>query len=149
MTALTVLPLLQTLREIAADPDLLELHDAAATERTWTELHATPDLQVWLITWPPGARTGWHDHGTAGGAFTTIAGRLHEYTWDHGPHPRGLSVGDSRSFAPGHLHDVRNLGERPAVSVHAYSPRLTSMTRYDVADGRLVLAGVETAGADW
>src|SRR3546814_427884 len=82
MTTLTVLPLLQTLREFARDPDLLHLHDPAATERQWTELITTDDLQIWLISWPTGAETGWHDHGTAGGAFATIAGRLTEPSWD-------------------------------------------------------------------
>jgi hypothetical protein len=32
---------------------------------------------------------------------------------------------------------VRNLSDAPAVSVHAYSPPLTTMTYYDLADGRL------------
>jgi len=149
MTALSVPPLLETLHEIASEPGLLDRHDPAATERTWTELHASTDLQVWLITWPPGARTGWHDHGSASGAFTTLAGRLHELTWHEGPQARTLDAGDGLSFVPGHLHDVRNLEQQVAVSVHAYSPRLTTMTRYDVRAGRLVLSGVERAGDDW
>jgi len=33
------------------------------------------------------------------------------------------------------VHDVRNLSVAPAVSVHAYSKPLTSMTCYDLADG--------------
>ena len=35
------------------------------------------------------------------------------------------------------MHDVRNLSTGPAVSVHAYSPPLTSMAFYDHVDGRL------------
>jgi hypothetical protein len=35
------------------------------------------------------------------------------------------------------VHDVRNLSTSPSVSVHAYSPPLTSMTYYDLSDGNL------------
>jgi hypothetical protein len=49
-------------------------------------------------------------------------------------HPAEHSVG----FGPRYVHDVRNLGSLPAVSVHAYSSPLTSMTYYELADGELV-----------
>lgn len=143
MTVLTVLPLLQTLRDHAEDPDLLHLHDPRPTERQRTELVSTDDLQLWLITWPPGSGTGWHDHGTAGGAFTTIAGRLTERSWYADRRTRSVGVGDARSYAPGHIHDVRNHGVVPAISLHAYSPRLHTMTRYELAHGRLSPLGVE------
>ncbi|NYG58521.1 quercetin dioxygenase-like cupin family protein [Nocardioides daedukensis] len=149
MTTLTVLPLLQTLREFARDPDLLHLHDPTATERQWTELITTDDLQIWLISWPTEAETGWHDHGTAGGAFTTIAGRLTEHSWDGAEHIRSIGTGDAWSFAPGHIHNVRNLGAVPAISVHAYSPRLTTMTRYQLSGSRIEAIGVEQAGVQW
>ena len=35
-----------------------------------------------------------------------------------------------RTFGPRHIHDVVNTGAAPAVSVHAYSPPLRSMTYY-------------------
>ena len=48
-------------------------------------------------------------------------------------------------FGAHYVHDVRNLADKPAVSVHAYSSPLTSMTYYDLEDGRLVrLATVPT-----
>lgn len=154
---LAVLPLLQALREHAAEPDLDQLVDVHATERRWLELASTPDLQVWLISWPPGATTGWHDHGEAHGAFTTIRGRLTEEAWEPGrtgsvtagPVRRTLGRGDARAFNDRHVHNVTNTGRVPAVSVHAYSPRLTTMTRYDVSTGRLEVTGVERTGADW
>lgn len=59
-----------------------------------------------------------------------------------------LAVGAARSFGPGHIHDVRNSSAAPAVSVHAYSPPLTSMQRFDLAAGRLVTGAAET-GAQW
>ncbi|HUZ56901.1 MAG TPA: hypothetical protein VMU94_30825 [Streptosporangiaceae bacterium] len=38
-----------------------------------------------------------------------------------------------RSFGPDYIQDVRNVSAEPAVSIHAYSPPLTSMRRFDVA----------------
>jgi hypothetical protein len=48
-----------------------------------------------------------------------------------------------RSFGPDYIHDVRNDSAQPAVSIHAYSPPLTTMRRFDVAVGGLLLATVE------
>ena len=49
-------------------------------------------------------------------------------------------------FGPHYVHDVRNLGDLPAVSVHAYSAPLTSMTFYDLHDDRLVPVAAVTTG---
>ena len=150
MTALTVLSLLQTLRDLAADPDLPSLIEPDPVERRWVEVDATADLQLWLISWPPGTGTGWHDHGAAAaGAFATVSGRLTEYTWHSGRYVRTLGPGQDRTFPAGHIHDVRNLARTPALSLHAYAPRLTSMTRYHLQDGRLRLTSVEAAGEEW
>ena len=149
MTTLAVLPLLETLRDLADDADLHHLLDPSPTEREWTLLISTDDLQVWLISWPPGASTGWHDHGTASGAFTTLRGNLVEHSWDDDVQRLELGPGDARAFSSGHVHDVRNDSDRPALSLHAYSPRLTTMTRYKVSSGWLVATGVERAGETW
>ncbi|CAM3421296.1 cysteine dioxygenase family protein [Nocardioides dubius] len=147
MSSLAVLPLLEALREIADDPELLHLHDPDALHRQRTELIASEHLHAWLITWPPGSSSGWHDHGDAGGAFTTIAGRLTEYS--RGGAVRSVGVRDAWSFTAAHVHDVRNLGTVPATSVHVYSPRLASMTRYRVLGRLLDPIGVEPAAAEW
>lgn len=146
---IALLPLLEALREIADDRELLHLHDPHASVRQRTELLATSDLHAWLITWPPGSRSGWHDHGVAAGAFTTIAGRLTEYSFDGERTVRSVGVHDSWAFNPQHVHDVRNLGPLPATSVHVYSPRLTTMTRYALDRDRLEPLGVEAASAEW
>jgi hypothetical protein len=47
------------------------------------------------------------------------------------------------------VHDVRNCANGSvAVSVHAYSPPLSSMTRYDLTPSGLALAGTEGED-DW
>jgi hypothetical protein len=54
-----------------------------------------------------------------------------------------------RSFGPHYVHDVRNPESGSvAVSVHAYSPPLSAMTRYDLTPGGLVPIRTEGAG-DW
>ena len=62
---------------------------------------------------------------------------------------RPLAAGAVRSFGPAYVHDVRNAGDRPAVSVHAYSPALSLMRRYEMAQSGLVLAGAESAADGW
>jgi hypothetical protein len=47
------------------------------------------------------------------------------------------------------VHHVENRGQGVALSVHAYSPKLTEMTRYAVSAGRLDVTGVEREGEDW
>ncbi|MDF9717172.1 cysteine dioxygenase family protein [Nocardioides sp. ChNu-153] len=144
---LAVLPLLQTLREIAADPDLHELVDLTHPDRQSLELHATPELQVWLLTWPPGFSTGWHDHAGSRGAYATLRGRLTEHTWELGtPSAWHVGRGEARAYAGGHVHTVRNETGTTALSVHAYAPKLTAMTRYEERGGRLSVVGVEQAG---
>ena len=147
---LTVPPLLQTLRDLAADPGLPDLIQPDAVERRWVEVPIGPDLQAWLISWPGGTSTGWHDHGAAAaGAFATLSGRLTEYTWHSGPYARTLGPGRDRGFPAGHIHDVHNLARTPALSLHVYAPRLTTMSRYRLEDGRLRLTSVEAEGGTW
>ena len=60
-----------------------------------------------------------------------------------------LGSGVTRSFGPQHVHEVVNTRPRPAVSIHAYSPPLAGMRRYELTPGGLMLAAVEAAGASW
>ncbi|HLN43382.1 MAG TPA: hypothetical protein VK215_13065, partial [Acidimicrobiales bacterium] len=48
-----------------------------------------------------------------------------------------IPTNGSISFAGRHIHDIVNLGPVPAISVHVYAPRLTSMTYYRVVEGAL------------
>jgi hypothetical protein len=59
-----------------------------------------------------------------------------------------VGAGGSRAFGPRYIHDVRNAAPSAvAVSVHAYSPPLPEMTRYDLTSGGLVKLETEGAAA--
>ncbi|HEY8478518.1 MAG TPA: cysteine dioxygenase family protein [Spirillospora sp.] len=115
-------------------------------EGRWYErLHRDDDREIWLISWLPGQTTGLHDHGGSRGAFAVALGTLQER--DLGG-VRDVAAGASRAFGSEYVHEVRNVSDAPAVSVHAYSPPLAFMNRYDLVDGRLVRLVTEQAG-EW
>ena len=102
--------------------------------------------ELWLISWLPGQSTGFHDHGGANGAFAVALGELAEHQITTA---RTVEAGQVRGFGPGYVHDVRNESAAPAISVHIYSPPLSTMQRYDLdADGKLVPLATESA-EDW
>jgi predicted metal-dependent enzyme (double-stranded beta helix superfamily) len=113
------------------------------------------DVQVWLLTWLPGQATDLHDHGGASGAIAVVKGSVLERVVTETPEDglteshQTLSAGGGRSFGPHHVHRIVNNGSEPAVTVHVYSPSLLSMTRYEVADGRLAVTAVDRAGDQW
>jgi predicted metal-dependent enzyme (double-stranded beta helix superfamily) len=116
-----------------------------ANRRWYRRLLRGDEYEVWLLSWLPGQQTGFHDHGAAAGAFAVASGCLRERAAPGGrPEPSGrtLAAGAMRSFGPAYVHDVRNESAQPAVSIHAYSPPLTSMRRFEVtAAGLLCLTG--------
>lgn len=125
-------------------------------ERWFHQLNVDPGHDVWLISWLPGQRTGFHDHGDARGAFTVVQGTLTEAT----VHRRRASelvdvvrrrfhTGKTRGFGYDHIHDVANLGLEPAVSIHAYAPELTAMTKYELEGQVLRVVSSERAGVNW
>src|SRR5690606_13522508 len=77
------------------------------------------------------------------GAFAVALGVLQER--DLGA-VRDVRPGEARAFGPEYLHEVRNVSSAPAISVHAYSPPLTSMNRYELVHGRPVRLATEDAG---
>ncbi len=123
-------------------------------EGRWYERIAASDgYEMWLISWLPGQSTGFHDHGGSAGAFSVVWGTLDECVL---PARAGAGVlvnqvraGEVRAFGAHYVHDVRNSAAGSvAVSVHAYSPPLSMMTRYSLTPGGLTVAGTEGAG-DW
>ena len=108
-------------------------------ERWHRRIYRDRRVDIWLISWLPTQGTELHDHGGSSGSFTVLSGSLTEAVRSGpGVHDTVRAAGDAVGFGPRYIHDVRNLDSGPAVSVHAYSPPLTSMTYYDL-DGTSVV----------
>jgi predicted metal-dependent enzyme (double-stranded beta helix superfamily) len=121
--------------------------------RWYERIHLDEGYEVWVISWLPGQATGFHDHGGSAGAFAVVWGTLLERRVAGGVTTgqvlaKPVAGGEVRSFGPRYIHDVHNAAESAvAVSVHAYSPPLPQMTRYELTPGGLVEQGTEGPGA--
>ncbi|MCW5253347.1 cysteine dioxygenase [Streptomyces sp. SHP 1-2] len=149
---------------VAADPELIASLPLDPEERTWVRLPGPGGSEAWLIGWPPGTGTGWHDHADSVGAFATAAGELTEHAlavrlptggWktlelaDGIDRIRRLPTGRGRAFGRDHVHEVLNVSpDRHAVSVHVYHPPLPLIRRYSRSGDTLRLEQVERP-EDW
>ncbi len=155
--------LLARATRLAAEPGLTDRLATEPDQRSWLPLDAGPGTRAWLIAWPPGTGTGWHDHGGAAGAMVAVAGELTERSveapaeYGYGePLPLADGVGSARALRPGrgrafggrHIHEVINESDVTAYSVHVYAPDLALMRHYAVSAQSLILVGVETE-TDW
>jgi hypothetical protein len=115
--------------------------------RWYHRMELTGEYEVWLLSWLPGQGTGFHDHGGSGGAFAVAVGDLQEQTVRGGRQVavRTVSAGQVRSFGARFVHHVMNNSAGPAVSVHAYSPPLPEMRRYELTPGGLRYVSTEPA----
>ncbi|MEB3961724.1 cysteine dioxygenase [Streptomyces kunmingensis] len=156
--------LLDFVRRTAADRDLIASLPLDPEGRTWVRLEGPGGSEAWLIGWPPGTGTGWHDHAESVGAFLTASGELRENAlaarlpadgWqtlelsEGVDRQRSLTSGQGRAFGRHHVHEVLNesLSEH-AVSVHAYYPPLPQIRRYSRTGQVLRLESVERP-KDW
>ncbi|HEY9369471.1 MAG TPA: cysteine dioxygenase [Streptomyces sp.] len=160
----TAAELLDFVRRTAADTELIDSLPLDPEGRTWVRLDGPGGSEAWLIGWPPGTGTGWHDHAESQGAFATARGALRENSlavrlpasgWrtlelaDGVDRKRELTVGQGRAFGRHHVHEVFNeSGAGHAVSVHAYYPPLPLIRRFSRTGAVLRLEQVERP-EDW
>ncbi|MGW8954409.1 cysteine dioxygenase [Streptomyces sp. NPDC055709] len=160
----TAAELLDFVRHTAADTELIASLPLDPEGRTWVRLTGPGGSEAWLIAWPPGTGTGWHDHAESVGAFATASGELKENSlavrlpasgWrtlelaEDVDRERRLGPGQGRAFGRHHVHEVLN--ESPAehaVSVHAYYPPLPLIRRFSRTGAVLRLEQVERP-EDW
>ncbi|MCX0246472.1 cysteine dioxygenase [Streptomyces drozdowiczii] len=160
----TAAELLDFVRRTAEDTALIASLPLDPEGRTWIRLDGPGGSEAWLIGWPPGTGTGWHDHADSIGAFLTAAGTLREHSlaarlptdgWktlelaEDIDRTRELTPGRGRAFGRHHVHEVLN--ESPtehAVSVHAYYPPLPRIRRYSRTGAVLRLEQTE-GPEDW
>ena len=160
----TAADLLDFVRRTAADDALIDSLPLDPEGRTWVRLDGPGGSEAWLIGWPPGTGTGWHDHAESHGAFTTARGTLKENSlavrlpasgWktlelaDGVDRRRELTAGKGRAFGRHHVHEVLNESrDTHAVSVHAYYPPLPLIRRFSRSGAVLRLEQVERP-EDW
>ncbi|MET9445153.1 cysteine dioxygenase [Streptomyces sp. NPDC006610] len=155
--------LLEFVRRTAADAALIDSLPLDPEGRTWVRLDGPGGSEAWLIGWPPGSGTGWHDHADSVGAFLTARGELREYSlaarlptdgWktleltDGVDRERRLPAGQGRAFGRHHVHEVLNESAVHAISVHAYYPPLPRIRRFSRTGQVLRLEQVERP-EDW
>jgi cysteine dioxygenase type I len=102
--------------------------------RSWVCVFETTEADAWLISWSPLSHVGAHDHGDSRGVIHVLDGALTESYRSRrptgGPRVRQLVRGSTVSVPVGRTHDVANLATQSALSLHVYSPRLTTMSFY-------------------
>jgi len=136
--------------DLAADPDLPFLVDPAGEEALWVELDSSPHFDVWLLSWPIGTLNEWHDHGESAGAFHVVRGTLLEQTLEGNRRTfRTVVAGQGRAFPQDHIHQIANVRNGTALSVHVYAPRLVTTMRYAITPTGLKSAAVGDAGLHW
>lgn len=146
--------LAEVVRRFAASPaEWLPRVRLNPVGRWYEQVHLDDSHEIWLISWLPGQETGFHDHGGAAGAFSVVLGTLMESRLLGGELAgrvlaKPVSAGRIRSFGPRYIHNVHNAAPASvAVSVHAYSPPLSAMTRYEFTTTGLVPLRTEPATA--
>lgn len=160
----TVAELLDFVRRTAEDTALIASLPLDPEGRTWVRLDGPRGSEAWLIGWPPGTGTGWHDHADSVGAFTTASGTLKEHSlavrlptdgWktleltEGVDRERELAAGQGRAFGQNHVHEVLNESDSVhAVSVHAYYPPLPRIRRFSRTGAVLRLEQTEVP-EDW
>jgi Cysteine dioxygenase type I len=140
--------LLDLVRWSAAQlPPFGEPTGTTLSRRRYDLLDRTAAYELWVIQWPQDTGLVLHDHGGSAGAFYVKAGTLEETSSTvrgRRLRSRRLSPDEGKSFGTEYVHSVCNPNVNVAVSVHAYSPPLTSLTFYSRCRSRLVVSHVET-----
>ncbi|MBC9958389.1 hypothetical protein [Yimella sp. cx-51] len=153
---LTDTDLADIVRRVAADRAAWEPHVRhTGDERHWAKIEVPEGIDVWVISWQTFQSTDLHSHGDATAAFAAVQGTITEIQVDDDGRllPRKFSPGIVQVVQPGVIHDVRNEIVEPAVTIHAYSPRLTEMHYYNWHDRTVTLDRIErsdgTEAREW
>ena len=141
MSGLSAAELTATLeRWAAADESWLPLVRHDPSERVYSLLHRDRDVELYLVCWMPGHDTGFHDHDHSTAAIAVVEGTVVEARLAlGGAVDRALAAGDLVTIGREAIHRVRHSGDRPAVTIHAYSPPLERVGAYEIADDGALL----------
>jgi predicted metal-dependent enzyme (double-stranded beta helix superfamily) len=128
---------------LAASASAIALDEHDDTRR-FARVLATPQYDAWVIRWSASAILDLHDHGGSWGVVHVVDGELVEVRVDlldpRRPRTtRTVRGGQTIRISPATVHAVANTQLAEALSVHVYSPPLSSMNFYDLGSkGRIV-----------
>jgi predicted metal-dependent enzyme (double-stranded beta helix superfamily) len=134
---LDVAQLEQLVARIAARPDIWEpLTIADPHRRRYRLLYDDDSIDIWVLSWMAGQATGFHDHDISGVGLVCAQGEVCERQMllPNGATSVTMTPGVVRSGPAGYIHSVQHVGGAPAVTIHAYSPRLERVGQYKVDD---------------
>jgi cysteine dioxygenase len=104
-------------------------------------VHLGPHAELLVLCWRPGQRTPIHDHAGSFGTVRVLRGVMWETLFEMGESV-GLRYASGREWMPGHVTgadvpDIHQLGNpdvsgQDLVTLHLYSPPLTSLNVYKV-----------------
>lgn len=119
--------------------------DVRVYEQIWDD----EEVNAWVICWSHDQDTGFHDHDESAAAIAVIDGQVREdrLRVDQPPRSRTIGAGSIFTVPATAIHRVLHTGDIPAVTIHAYSPRLVRTGAYRIGPGgeleRELLAGEE------
>ena len=144
--SLTSRELQQFVEHLAATPELWR--DAvrhSADGRVYEQIWDDELVNAWVICWSEDQDTGFHDHDRSEAAIAVIDGHVREDRLRLGGAPESRVIGPGQTLVVPAvaIHRVLHAGERPAVTIHAYSPPLRRTGAYRIgAGGELERASV-------
>ena len=113
-----------------------------------------PLFRLLVLCWAPGQFSPIHDHAGSTCAVRVIRGTATETVYQQTEnelvqHTSQWVAGDVLGGSDGDIHAVGNFAndDTPLVTLHVYSPPLTHMGLYSMADGRLVPQPAITAAS--
>jgi mannose-6-phosphate isomerase-like protein (cupin superfamily) len=119
-------------------------HDSG--RRTYELIWDDDDVNAWILCWSEDHDTGFHDHDVSAAAITVIDGQVREDRLRLDGSAREVVYGAGETFTvpPDAIHRVLHAGDRPAVTIHAYSPPLRKQGAYSLADDGILLRLVQS-----
>ena len=100
--------------------------------RRWAQIASNDTYSAWVIAWPAGTGLAMHDHDGSSAAVRVVSGILRErYVTGDGIAVRWLDEGSPHVLPGDHRHEVVNVGDVEAISVHVYSPPLVDTSFRD------------------
>jgi hypothetical protein len=99
----------------------------------WERIAVPEDVEVFVVTWPTFTDTRLHSHDGAASAFVPVRGVVTEIRPDEQLRlvPRKFVPGVTGVLDGYDVHELQNEHVEVAVSIHAFSPRLRSVTWWE------------------